>query len=374
MVIPVELAHAKYATGVLRLLTRKFGRITVKLFKRKLFPELSEDTLLLLCDEYGNPCSWFGVSPVESIHEIRETDGVSVPADIDAIRSGRFRLTRYLLSRRALHLYEGLSQQEGVARLGAAADVGIGYVTGCNDYFHLSFPETKKWKIKASFLKKALPTLGEFDGIAFGLRDWRRNKDAGKKVFLFSPAISGDRTGPEDIRSYIRFGEGLGIHRHFKCRVRQPWYVVPHVRIADAFLSYMSGGGPKLVANVAHVVAPNTLHIVRFFPPHRTKKWVAGWYTSLTRLSCELEGHPLGGGMLKLEPSEAERVLVALPNNADVAALYKQTDGLLRDVSVSQAADLLDAAILRGRYGLSGTECTTLRDAARQLETWRMHR
>jgi len=29
------------------------------------------------------------------------------------------------------------------------------------------------------------------------------------------------------------------------------------------------------------------------------------WQTLLTRLSAEIEGHALGGGMLKIEPSEA---------------------------------------------------------------------
>jgi hypothetical protein len=35
------------------------------------------------------------------------------------------------------------------------------------------------------------------------------------------------------------------------------------------------------------------------------------WQSSLTRLSTEIEGHPLGGGMLKLEPREAGQLLLA---------------------------------------------------------------
>jgi adenine-specific DNA-methyltransferase len=35
-----------------------------------------------------------------------------------------------------------------------------------------------------------------------------------------------------------------------------------------------------------------------------------GWNTPLARLSCELEGHPLGGGLLKLEPREAARLVI----------------------------------------------------------------
>ena len=43
------------------------------------------------------------------------------------------------------------------------------------------------------------------------------------------------------------------------------------------------------------------------------------WETSFVRLSCEIEGHPLGGGMLKLEPREAARVL--LPDASLLPAL-----------------------------------------------------
>jgi hypothetical protein len=34
------------------------------------------------------------------------------------------------------------------------------------------------------------------------------------------------------------------------------------------------------------------------------------WAGPLTRLSCEIEGHPLGGGVLKLEPGEATRIIL----------------------------------------------------------------
>jgi hypothetical protein len=35
------------------------------------------------------------------------------------------------------------------------------------------------------------------------------------------------------------------------------------------------------------------------------------WKDPISQLSCEVEGHPLGGGMLKVEPREAGRVLLA---------------------------------------------------------------
>src|SRR6267378_3804441 len=373
MVAPAELAHAQYAREVLRFLLQKFGRITVRMFQQKLFPELSEDTILLLCEDHGTRCGWFSVAPTQSIDAARLTEDCEIPVDIEAIRSGRSRLTHYLLPSKARHLYETMSEQSGVLRLGDAADVGIGYVTGCNDYFHLSREEVKKWRIPARFLKPALLSFGDYKGALFRATDWHMLRDCGKKSFLFALPTTGLKSFPGSISGYLEHGKQLDVPSRFKCRVRQPWYSVPHVRVADAFLSYMSGQTPKLVVNRAGLVAPNTLHIVRFAKPWDPKTFVAGWYSSLTRLSCELEGHPLGGGMLKLEPTEAERVLVALPQPRDVSELIRQLDESLRQTEVFKAVDLADSRILRARYGLSAAECTILRSAAAQLEEWRMH-
>jgi hypothetical protein len=54
------------------------------------------------------------------------------------------------------------------------------------------------------------------------------------------------------------------------------------------------------------------------------------WKHPLTRLSCEVEGHPLGGGVLKLEPGEA--ACVAFPGmnqvfgSRDLEALVEGVD------------------------------------------------
>lgn len=78
--------------------------------------------------------------------------------------------------------------------------------------------------------------------------------------------------------------------------------------------------------------------------------------------------------MLKLEPSEAERVLVALPVPQDAAGLVKQLDCLLRAEDFLAAQSLADDSVLRRRIGLSKSECVVLRDAADKLGNWRMHK
>ena len=80
----------------------------------------------------------------------------------------------------------------------------------------------------------------------------------------------------------------------------------------------MSGKGPALVENRARCTCTNAVHGVRLNDRGVTASRLRRrWGTTLTRLSCEIEGHPLGGGVLKLEPREALNVLVSLNGDVD---------------------------------------------------------
>ncbi len=374
MVVPVELGHAQYAREVLQFLLKKFGRIQVRTFRKKLFPDLSEDTSLLFCEDFGSPCSWFSIVILKSIDDEDLEKHREQPVDIEALRSGKVRLNRYLLAPKVRHLYDNLSQQPGVARLGTAADVGIGYVTGCNDYFHLSPQECRHWRIPATYLRPAVLSLSEIEGVVLRKIDWKELVKRGRKCFLLAIPSLSEQKLPQSLQLYLRHGEALGVPKRFKCRVRDSWFSVPHVRVADAFLSYMSGQGPRLVGNRANLVAPNTLHLLRIDKGWKPEVIISGWHSSLTRLSCEIEGHALGGGMLKLEPSEAESVLIALPYPSEAAGLAQDADKLLREKNGESAIELMDRRVLRRRLGLSATECLLLREAAEDMQKWRLHK
>jgi hypothetical protein len=83
------------------------------------------------------------------------------------------------------------------------------------------------------------------------------------------------------------------------------------VTIPDGFLSYMSGSRPALMANQAGCAGTNSVHMITLAPYVRMAELQSAWDRPLTRLSCEVEGHPLGGGMLKLEPREAGRLVLS---------------------------------------------------------------
>jgi adenine-specific DNA methylase len=383
MVLPMEIAHAAYASPVLKHLYKSFGKITLLTFRKKLFPDLSEDTILLLAEDKGrSPCRILTrdlahpglLSDIEhqgllSLTGTRQVDGRS-------LTEGNGRLVRYLIPRKARELYQELTELSGIKRLGELADVGIGYVTGANDFFHLSPGDVDKWGIPKRFLKPAVRRGRALSGLIFTRQDWQIACDNGEAGYLL--LIHGKADLSESVLRYLKYGENQGVPRSYKCRTRSPWFSVPHVRLPDAFLTYMSGDMPRLVTNHAEAVAPNSLHALRLHPYASLERDAlsALWQTSLTRLSVEMEGHPLGGGMLKLEPTEAENVLIATGgfNNGDLCDLSKELDALVRRGEMNVCRQLADDTVLRSQLGLSKGDCLLLSESARRLRNRRYSR
>jgi len=287
--------------------------------------------------------------------------------DPAGLAGARIRLIEYLIPRKVCDLYRKLKNEDTTRRLGDLADVGIGYVTGANDFFHLSPEEAEEWGMPQSFLKPAVRRGRQLPGVLFTKSDWVARLQARETGYLLY--IDGQRRLPKGVAAYLKTGESSGVSEAYKCRTRSPWYAVPHVYCPDAFLTYMSGAVPKLVANIAGVVAPNSLHIVRIRPDASMtgERLATLWQNSLTRLSAEIEGHAMGGGMLKLEPKEAANVLLPLVKGYGIPSLARELDRVYRQRGGEDARRLADKEILIKRLGLSQSDCRLLRKAAESL-------
>lgn len=376
MVAPMELGHAGYAQPVIEFLTRTFRRVTLLTFQRPLFPGLSQDTLLVLAEGKGQRfegLDWRDLSGVEALSEL--------PLDLPEARvlnhrelsAGADRLVTSLIDPRAKDLYRYLATDPGVVRLGELADVGIGYVSGGNDFFHLSPDEVKAWGLPRSVLVRSVYRGRAFIGTRFTTDDWRAATKAEHAGYLF--LVGRRQRFGKKVRAYIQHGQDAGVHEAYKCRVRTPWYSVPNAYMPDAYLTYMSGLRPTLVANDAEAYAPNTLHVVRLKAnqPFTGDSLSALWESSLTGLSAEIEGHAMGGGMLKLEPSEAQNVLLPIAG-MPLQDLALEVDELVRAGRRAAARDRVDEALLRDTLGLSAAEIQLLRKATDQLMTRRYYR
>jgi adenine-specific DNA-methyltransferase len=309
-VVPAEIGHAPYAAPLLEYLVQNFATVHVIAVRQKLFPLLSEDCWLLYTDGFGRQASEIRFSALE-----RFDWAAAPPACFERIGLEEWRtrwnrrLRPYLLSCRAREAYAYAAQAEGAARLGNFAGVGIGYVSGDNGFFHLRPSEAEYWQIPARFLHpsvrngRSLPARQITRGTVEG---WRK---ADQQMLLLR-LKRGDEV-PTPVRNYLDSEAGKAARQSYKCRNRAPWYAVPDVQVPDFILTYMSGRAPQLVKNDAGVTCTNTVHSIRIKDPDLARRFLPSWGSPLVELSCELEGHPLGGGMLKLEVREASSIVFA---------------------------------------------------------------
>ena len=309
-VVPAEIGHAPYAAPLLDYLVASFSTVQIVAVRRKLFPALSEDCWLLFADGFGGAADTIGLTAVEEFRPSLSPPKPTLKVDLDEWRTvWNRRLRPYLLPASVRALYASAVGDPQNRRLAEFANVGIGYISGANDFFHLTHSEAKRLRIPAELLQpsirngRAMPakqiTKATVDA-------WKRNDDP---VLLLR--LTRDQALPTAVENYLDSSVGREAREGYKCRNRAPWYVVPDVQIPDFVMSYMSGRSVNLVRNAAGVSCTNSVHSIRVRDRSLASKLLPQWSTPFVRLSCELEGHALGGGMLKLEPREAGRVVFA---------------------------------------------------------------
>jgi len=308
-VVPAEIGHAPYARPVLDYLVAHFAKVQVVAIEDKIFPELSEDCWLLYADDYGLSTDHILLSPMTRFGYMAKPPSLHVQVGVSDWRQWNSRLRPFLLSSDIRALYRNVADRRDSVRLGNIAKVGIGYVTGDNKFFHMRPSEARQLDVPEAMLQPTVRNGKMLTGRAITankVQAWRRRDEPN---FLLRLDARSDL--PKGVRRYLNSAAGQKARTAYKCRNRKPWYVVPDVAVPDAFLSYMSGDGLALVTNRAKCSGTNSVHMVRLNGAMNTTELVATWRQPFTQLSCELEGHPLGGGMLKAEPREAGRVVLS---------------------------------------------------------------
>ncbi len=311
-VVPAEIGHAPYAAPLLDYLVENFDIVHITAVRKKLFPELSEDCWLLYAQGFGGETDELRFSALETFRPMARPPRQFIPVQVDGWRTAwKRRLRPFLMTAAARELYRVVADESRTCRFGDIASIGIGYVSGANDFFHLRPSEADRWNVPKELLHPTVRkgrVLPERRLTATTVERWRRADDP---ILLLR--LEKEAEIPNTVRRYLNTERGKAAREAYKCRMREPWYSVPDVQVPDFFLTYMSGVTPNLVRNDAGCTCTNSLHSVRLRKRGAIGRLHDVWGSPFLQLSCEIEGHPLGGGMLKLEPREATRILLPDP-------------------------------------------------------------
>nr|WP_231121286.1 N-6 DNA methylase [Motilibacter peucedani] len=376
LVLPAELLSVNYAAPVRRFLFDHFRSVELVLFDEQVFPEAEADVVLLLADGYGlGPTDHAVIRQARGARDLRTLGAGTTWTPPDP--SGKW--TGSLVSAAAIEPLAGLAASGLFSSLETWGDTTLGIVTGANSYFTLSPARVSELGLRRSeLLRLSPPGSAHLRGLVLSARMLTRLGAAGQSTYLFYP---GQKPSPAAMR-YIEMGHATGVDDAYKCRVRRTWYQVPLVRPADLLLTCMNADTPRLTTNQAQAHHLNSVHGVYLRQPHRelgADLLPLASLNSLTLLNAEMVGRSYGGGILKLEPKEADVWSVPSPNlvadRADALRLIRrQVARTLRVGRLLDAVAMVDDVLLVAPGHLSTAQVAHVRNARDELVRRRMTR
>lgn len=330
LVLPAELLTVKYASPVREFLLRRFSRIQMILFEQRVFANAQEEVVLLLAEGSGRT-KHFEVLPATTVESLTAVSSEHW-REFDPTQSEKW--SAALLPRSHQDTYSDAIERSGFVTLTDWGKTYLGAVTGNNNYFAMRASDVDAAGLRLRDLRRISPPGSKhLRSTAFLGKAWTGLAERDERCYLFYPQ---DRISRAASR-YIADGEKTGVPEAYKCTVRDPWWRVPLVARADLFLTYMDSERPRLVRNAARVDHLNSLYGIRLRTSTRRLAAMLpiASVNSLTTLGAEIVGRSYGGGVLKLEPREAD--LLPLPAPSVVQSSQDELRGVEPQVSALAA-------------------------------------
>lgn len=372
MVIPAELLQVKYAEQTRTFLARHFGAITIVTFRRLVFENIQQEVVLLLAEK--TPRIESGIDVIE-LDDAEDLPGYEVKLrarhHLKAISHSEEKWTQYYLEEREIGLLRALKTHPHLTRLGQLGCVDVGVVTGNNGFFVLTEEQVHAHALEGY----TLPLVGrtaQLPGLLYTEEDWQANRETGVLCHLLNPPPLPIAELPDAAQRYIESGEASEQHIGFKCRNRKLWYIVPTLWPPHAFLFRQIHGYPKLVENRTQATSTDTIHRVRYHHPEHSGQITLAFLNSMTFVFAEVLGRSYGGGVLELEPNEAEQIPV--PFFEDIHLDLAELDRLERAGQINNVLNITDRELLQEKMGLDKSEIEMLRRAWRKLSGRRVGR
>lgn len=377
LVLPAELLTVNYAAEVRRFLLERFARVRMVAFTERIFPEAQEEVVLLLAEGYGEKpsgvCELVQYRNAAALSQAQPAVHLWTPQPIDGKWSAS------LLDPGALAAYSTV-KGAWFTDLETWGDTSLGMVTGNNRYFTMSPGEADRLGLPPRERRAISPAGSKhLRGLTLTPRALGILGRAGAPTVLFRP---GDKPSGAAL-AYIAQGEADGVDEAYKCAIRKPrWWRVPLVKPADLLLTYMNADAPRLCQNVARVRHLNSVHGVFLKDEH--KKLGAhllplASLCSVTLLGGEIVGRSYGGGMLKLEPREADRLPVLTPEamrdaENDLENVRTRVQNLTRAGRLLAASRIIDDVLLVRHLAMAESDVQIIRNEHRRLLARRMAR
>jgi len=324
MIVPAELLQVSYAGPLRKYLLDVFETVVLFTCNELLFSGAEQETIILFALNKNSKSRIHNkIEIIESntkIELINSIEKYRKKSNIGTISSthSQDKWTKYFIKKNNMLFIQSLKNDNRVIQFKNYFSVDVGVVTGRNNFFVITKIIAEKYKLH-EYIKPIICRAYHIREEIFFDTNWEELWNKGEAVGLLD-FNNLDKKIPKEVSKYLEYGMINHVDKGYKCSSRKDWYKVPSIWRPDAFMFRQIHDFPHLVINNANAVSTDTIHRVK--KNENTEFNQVLFYTYLTAITAELEGRSYGGGVLELEPSEAEKLLVPNPKYID----FKQLD------------------------------------------------
>lgn len=354
LVIPAELMQVGYAAELRQYLVDNCSEVNVVAFKRLVFPGILQEVVLLLAIKSPGPAR---IQVIE-VDDANDLSDLEIEAShVRALLHEREKWTKYHLAADQVEAVRALRSDDRLSPMEMFASVDVGVVTGRNSFFVMSPDDAINYRVD-NLTIPLVARSAQLSGIVYTEDDHR--EAAGRTRLLDARGVP--LGGHPGLRDYVSLGEAEEVHTGYKCRIRKQWWVVPSIWEADAFMLRQIHTHPRVVANSTSATSTDTVHRMRMVEGVNAAQLATASFNSITFAMSEIVGRSYGGGILELEPSEAEELRVPDPSLVP-ESLVTKVDELVRGKRIIDALDAVDQAVLIDGLGFTEGDVASARAA-----------
>lgn len=371
-VLPAEILQVSYAKQLRSFLAHVFNIINIISFEKLVFPDIQQEVVLLLCEKNNTKEHKIEHIELKNAGELKSLDVARLKSPQKQIDFNSNKWTFYFLDQEEINFLENIVRKRNIPTIGKYANVEVGITTGSNDFFTVPLTTLEEYDLH-DYARKMVGRSVQVNSVIFTEKDWEKNRHSKAKAHLLVFPGMNKLNKKYGALKYIAKGEEYGIHKGYKCGIRDEWFIVPSLKISDALFIRRNNLYPRLIINKAKAYTTDTMHRVFLHPETEIKAFTASYYNSLSLAFTEVCGRSHGGGVLELMPNETERVL--LPYHAHNASLLPYIDKLIRNkTNIDEILKITNQVILKENYGLTKKEIELAHNIWKKLSTRRLNR
>lgn len=363
LVLPAELLQVTYAAQLRAFLINRFRRIDIVTCNELLFEDAEQEVVLLLADSANPASSSGGECRVAMTETTKAVDITSTPpiallgrSPPKKVQHDSEKWLKYFLTNKEIALMRELRDSGNAVPMSEYAEVDVGVVTGKNEFFVLNLQQVEEYGLQR-LVSPVVSRSAQLKGAVVNAKDWEESAASGGRMYLLNIGAGQAARLPSKVREYIAMGEAREYHKGFKCSIRSPWFSVPAVWSPDGFLFRQIYDFPRIVKNTADAASTDTIHRLTV-KKGSVDQVIGASYSWLTSASAEIEGRSYGGGVLELEPTEAERML--MPSSIENVMSLQEIDSQVRRGRIDSVLEENARNLLQNGMGLSISDCKVL--------------